>query len=176
MATEALTVIDVPADRPPHVTKRQWRLAALYPRCETAYQALRAAGYAHSTATQNASNILDRRGVKRARAAIEAIQADSARGLVGMANKALAQGAANMDDLDTHAKLGFGLKAMELAHQLGEHVQQTGDGDRHRYRMRRAIALAYHFGRLACSRPQDVVLSPTHNSAADAKERNDNLS
>ena len=149
---EALTVIDVPAIRPPGVTKRQWRLAALLPRCETAAEALRLAGYSESTIRNNGYRQVALGGVKRASVSIQAQQLDSARGLVGLANKALTQGAASMDELDAQEKLGFGLKAMELAHQLGEHVQDRGDGDRHRYRLRRAISLAYHFGMLAGKR------------------------
>ena len=171
--TEALAIIEQPRIRPKGVTPRQWRLAAIYPRAESAYQALRLAGYAHSTATQNAKSQLETVGVKLAMEVQGRQQRDSARGLVGMANKALTQGAAKMDELDTQEKLGFGLKAMELAHALGEHVTETGDGDRHRYRMRRAIALAYHFGCVATRRAQDVVLSPTHNSTVVAKERNE---
>ena len=172
--SEALAIVDQ-VERPKGVTKRQMRLAALLPRCETAYDALLKAGYSPKTARGLPGRIIAGIGTGLATVAIQSQQRDSARGLVGMANKALTQGAARMDELDTQEKLGFGLKAMELAHALGEHVIETGDGDRHRYRMRRAIALAYHFGRVAASRPQDVVLSPSHNSAAHAKERNDNL-
>ena len=157
---EALTVIDVPAIRPPGVTKRQWRLAALLPRCETAAEALRLAGYSESTIRNNGYRQVALGGVKRASVSIQAQQLDSARGLVGMANKALTQGAARMDELDAQEKLGFGLKAMELAHQLGEHVQDRGDGDRHKYRQHRTARIAYYLGILAGRAPQHLVLSP----------------
>ena len=149
--SEALAIIDA-IPRPPGVTRRQMRLAALLPRAESAYRAMLDAGYKPATALSSALRTRESAGVKIASVSIQAQQLDSARGLVGMANKALTQGAARMDELDAQEKLGFGLKAMELAHQLGEHVQDRGDGDRHRYRLRRAISLAYHFGMLAGKR------------------------
>ena len=82
-------------------------------------------------------------------------------------------GGDDLDQLEPRDRLAAGFKAYELAHNLGEHVAETGDGDRHRYRMRRAIALAYHFGRVAASKAQHVELSPSHNSVAPAKERNE---
>ena len=149
--SEALAIIDA-IPRPPGVTRRQMRLAALLPRAESAYRAMLDAGYKPATALSSALRTREAAGVKIASVSIQTQQLDSARGLVGMANKALTQGAARMDELDAQEKLGFGLKAMELAHQLGEHVQDRGDGDRHRYRLRRAISLAYHFGMLAGKR------------------------
>lgn len=78
--SEALAVIDVPMPpiRPKGVTPRQWRLAAIYPRAESAYAALIAAGYAHKTATQNAKSQLETVGVQRAMAVQSAAKRDSA--------------------------------------------------------------------------------------------------
>ena len=173
--TEALATIEQPRIRPKGVTPRQWRLAAIYPRAESAYQALRLAGYAHSTATQNAKSQLETVGVKLAMEVQGRQQRDSARGLAALGARALKNGGDDLDQLEPRDRLAAGFKAYELAHNLGEHTTETGDGDRHRYRMRRAIALAYHFGCVATRKAQDVVLSPSHNSAAPAKERDDNL-
>ena len=157
--SEALAIVDQ-VQRPKGVTKRQMRLAALLPRCETAAEALRLAGYSEATIRNNGYRQVALGGVKRASVSIQTHQRDSARGLVGMANKALTQGAAKMDELDTQEKLGFGLKAMELAHALGEHVTETGDGDRHKYRQHRTARIAYYMGILAGRSPQHLVLSP----------------
>ena len=174
--SQALEVIDVPANRPPGVTKRQWRLAALLPRAETAYEALIKAGYAPSTARKQSGRQSSLVGVARAQAALQIQQRDSVRGLASIGAAALNSARTDLDQLDPRDRLAAGFKAYELAHNLGEHTTETGDGDRHRYRMRRAIALAYHFGCVATRKAQDVVLSPSHNSAAPAKERDDNLS
>ena len=170
--SEVLAIIEsIP--RPPGVTKRQMRLAALLPRCETAYEALIKAGYKTSTALDGARRTSESIGVKRASVSIQAHQRDSARGLAALGARALKNGGDDLDQLEPRDRLAAGFKAYELAHNLGEHTTETGDGDRHRYRMRRAIALAYHFGCVATRRAQDVVLSPTHNSTVVAKERNE---
>ena len=150
--SEALATIEQPRIRPKGVTPRQWRLAAIYPRAESAYQALRLAGYAHSTATQNAKSQLETVGVKLAMEVQGRQQRDGARGLAALGARALKNGGDDLDQLEPRDRLAAGFKAYELAHNLGEHVAETGDGDRHRYRLRRAISLAYHFGMLAGKR------------------------
>ena len=146
--TTALAVLEVeqPLVRPKGVTPKQWRLAALYPRAESAYQAMIQAGYTHNTSAKTASNILDRIGVKRAREAQDAAKLDSARGLAGVGKVALATIDADIKELDPRDRISVGLKATELAHQLGENVEQTGSADGWKQRLRRAIRLAYRFG------------------------------
>ena len=139
--SQALEVVDVPTDRPAGVTKRQWRLAALLPRCETAYQAMIQAGYAPSTARKNSARQTALVGRKRAEVEIQRQQADSARGLMAVGNAALASNAADLKDLEPRDRLAAGFKAIELAHQLGESVQQEGSGDQWRMRLRRACRL-----------------------------------
>jgi len=172
--SEALAIVDQ-VERPKGVTPRQLRLAALLPRCESAYQAMVQAGYTPLSARKNGTRTRLSEGVKTASVSIQTHQRDSARGLAALGARALKNGGDDLDQLDPRDRLAAGFKAYELAHNLGEHTTETGDGDRHRYRMRRAIALAYHFGCVATRRAQDVVLSPSHNSVAPAKERNDNL-
>lgn len=82
MAPEtSLQYVEMPLVLPKGTTKRQWRLAALRERVETAYEALIAAGYAHSTATQNAKSQLETVGVQRAKAAQDAAKRDSGRSI-----------------------------------------------------------------------------------------------
>ena len=171
--SEALAIIDA-MPRPPGVTRRQMRLAALLPRCETAMEALIKAGYTPKSADKNGARTKGAEGVKLASVSIQTQQRDSARGLAALGARALRNGGDDLDQLEPRDRLAAGFKAYELAHNLGEHVAETGDGDRHRYRLRRAIALAYHFGRVAAERAQHLVLSPAHNSDADAKEHNVN--
>ena len=149
--SEALAIVDQ-VERPKGVTKRQMRLAALLPRCETAAEALRLAGYSEATIRNNGYRQVALGGVKRASVSIKTHQRDSARGLAALGARALKNGGDDLDQLEPRDRLAAGFKAYELAHNLGEHTTETGDGDRHRYRMRRAIALAYHFGLLAGKR------------------------
>lgn len=76
--------VEQPTKRPVGVTSRQWRLAALYPRCKTATEALLKAGYAKTTARALQSKILDGIGVQRAKAAQESKKLDSARSINGI--------------------------------------------------------------------------------------------
>ena len=158
--TEAFATIEQPRIRPKGVTPRQWRLAAIYPRAESAYQALRLAGYAHSTATQNAKSQLETVGVKLAMEVQGRQQRDSARGLAALGARALKNGGDDLDQLEPRDRLAAGFKAYELAHNLGEHVAETGDGDRHKYRQHRTARIAYYMGILAGRSPQHLVLSP----------------
>lgn len=155
--SQALEVIDVPTIRPPGVTKRQWRLAALLPRCITAAEAMRQAGYAPQTIDKMSRPILGTIGVKRAIEAQQKSKADSARGLLGVGNAALASVAADLQQLEPRDRIGVGLKATELAHQIGENIEQTGSSEAWKQRQRRAIRLAYRFGMNAARRTRDVV-------------------
>jgi len=168
-------VPEMPIKRPNGVTAKQWRLAAIYPRAESAYAALVEAGYAKKTALKRASNILDRVGVKRARDIQQQTLSDRARGIMAVGHAALATSVADLKDLDPRDRLAAGFKAIELAHSIGENVEATGSADAWKHRQRRAIRLALHLGYVAGRRTQDVVLSPTHNSDALANQQNDKL-
>lgn len=141
MAETSLATIDVPAIRPPGVTKRQWRLAALLPRCETAAEALRQAGYSANSIDRNGRPLVGTVGVRRATEALAAQQADRARGLIGAGKTALAAVDADVKELEPRDRLAFGLKAYELGHQLGENIEQHGDGDAWKRRLRRACLM-----------------------------------
>ncbi len=170
--SEALAVIDA-IPLPKGVTKRQMRLAALLPRCETAAEALRLAGYSEVTIRNNGYRQVALGGVKRASEAIANSQLDKARGLMGLADAALADRSALLEQLDARDRIQTGLAAIKLAHEIGETVQQVGDGETWRARLRRGLRLAMHLGYVAGRRTQDVVLSPTHNSSATANQQNE---
>ena len=164
--SQELAVIDVPTIRPPGVTKRQWRLAALLPRCETAAEALRLAGYSAKTIDRNGGRQVALGGVRRATEAIARQQADSARGLLGVAKRAMAKGDADVAELEPRDRLAFGLKAYELAHQIGENVEQAGNAEAWRQRLRRACRLMARLTEARLRRaPQDVGLSPPQGDA-----------
>ncbi len=142
--SQALVTIDVPTIRPPGVTKRQWRLAALLPRAETAYQAMIEAGYAPATARKQSGRQSGLVGVKRASDELSRLQADTARSLDALSNRALALGAEKLSELDTRDLLSFGLNGKKTAAEIGENVVQSGDGDAWKSRLRRACRLMAH--------------------------------
>ena len=76
--SEALVLIPPPIPLPPGVTRRQWKLAQLYPKAETAYEALVQAGYAPVTAIKAPGRVAGAIGVQRATAALVERQRDSA--------------------------------------------------------------------------------------------------
>ena len=76
--------VQQPPSRPKGVTARQWRLAALYPRCKTSVEALIQAGYARATATGVAKRTFDSAGVQRAIATQTQAKLDSARSINGI--------------------------------------------------------------------------------------------
>ena len=156
--SEALAIIDA-IPRPPGVTKRQMRLAALLPRCETAYEALIKAGYKTSTALDGARRTSESIGVKRASVSIQTHQRDSARGLAATARLAHKDIAADLADLEPRDRVAAGFKAYELAANLGEGITETGSADSWRTRLRRGLRLAYHFGSVATRR---AIESETH--------------
>ncbi len=144
--SEALAIKTITATviRPPGVTKRQMRLAALLPRCETAYEALKRAGYENSTALGAARRISDSLGVKLATKAIEATGLDKARGLVALGQELIAS--ANRDELADRDKIVLGLAAVKQGHEIGESVEASGSGSAWKQRQRRAIRLALRMG------------------------------
>ncbi len=109
---------------PKGITRRQWRLAALLPRCETAAEAMRQAGYSLSTIDGKSRRSSGSVGVQRATDAMANRQADTARGLLGVGTAALATVTQDLQQLDPAQRIGVGLKATELAHQLGENIEQ----------------------------------------------------
>jgi len=149
--------------RPKGVTPKQWRLAALYPRCETAYEACIRAGYKPSVATGVAKRTYDTVGVRRALATQESRQADSARGLHGIATEALTLGKKGLKDLDTRDLLAFGVNATKVAHEIGEDIEQRGEGSRWIYRLRRAALL------MAALTAQRLALPPPLLEAANQR-------
>ena len=157
--SEALAIVDQ-VERPKGVTPRQLRLAALLPRCESAYQAMVQAGYTPLSARKNGTRTRLSEGVKTASVSIQTHQRDSARGLAALGARALKNGGDDLDQLDPRDRLAAGFKAYELAHNLGEHTTETGDGDRHKYRQHRTARIAYYMGILAGRSPQHLVLSP----------------
>lgn len=156
--SQALSVEVLPP-LPKGVTKKQMRLAALLPRAESAYQALIQAGYRPATARSDALTIREAPGVKRAAEAIAASQADRARGIVGKGVAALES--ANISDLTSLEKLQFGLKAVEVGHNLGENLERAGSADAWKQRLRRACRLMARLTELRLRATQDVVFPPT---------------
>ena len=88
-----------------------------------------------------------------------------------MGARALKNGGDDLDQLEPRDRLAAGFKAYELAHNLGEHVAETGDGDRHKYRQHRTARIAYYMGILAGRSPQHLVLSPAQIMERLKKQR-----
>jgi hypothetical protein len=158
--SEALTVIDVPSVLPKGVTRRQWRLAALLPRCESAAEAMRQAGFATATINGNSGRQIALAGVRRATEELQRRQADRARGLASIGKQALATVTKDLQELEPRERIAAGFKAWELASALGENVQETGSASAWQIRLRRAMQLAYRFGAARQRQTQDVVVSP----------------
>ena len=144
--SEQLAVIDVPAIRPPGVTPRQWRLAALLPRCESAAEAMRQAGYALVTVDRNGRRAVGSAGVQRAKDAQDAALRDKARGINSLAAKAFGLAEDRLKELEVRDLLSFGLNGVKVASEIGESVVATGSGTDWKIRLRRAMRLAYRFG------------------------------
>ncbi len=157
-----------PRLRPPGVTPRQWRMALLYPRCESAYQAALQAGYKPSTARSRGRSISTSVGVIRAAQAIQERLVDSSRGLVGLSRQAFATSSADVKELEPRDRLALGIKALETAATLGENLEPEGNADRWRNRLRRACRL---MARLTEQRikAQHLVLSPMSDATSPEK-------
>ena len=80
-----------PGKRPPGITARQWRLAAVYPRCKTAYEACVLAGYKPSGVNGNAHTYIVSKGTQLAKAYQDATKLDSARSINGITAAKLRQ-------------------------------------------------------------------------------------
>jgi hypothetical protein len=172
MASNALAVIDVPSIRPPGVTKRQWRLAALLPRCETAAEALRLAGYAELTIDRMARPTLGTLGVRRASQAIAAAKSDSAREIKRKAGAFVSQ-ALDAKEADPTYALNAWATASKIATDYPDEEQGVGPGERSDARdyihnlIRFALAAAKdhelsdeEIDSISMRAPQDLVLSP----------------
>jgi Terminase small subunit len=139
--------------RPSNVTAKQWRLAQLYPRCETAYEACVKAGYQPTVARAISSKILDGHGTQKAFAVLEQRRADRARGLLAVSEAALANVSNDIQDLEPRDRLALGLQAHKLAHDVGENLELRGDADRWKQRIRRACRLMARLTELRLSPP-----------------------
>ena len=144
--SQTLQTIEKLPPLPPKVTKRQMRLAALLPRCETAAEAMRLAGYSTQTIDKRSRSTTGSIGVRRAEEAIAAEQADKARGLVAFGIKGLANSEADLAALEPRDRFAVSFKAIELGHAVGENVTASGNGTDWKIRLRRAMRLAYRFG------------------------------
>ena len=130
---EAIQHVDMPDVLPTGVTKRQWRLAALRPRVETAYAALIAAGYSHSTATQNAKSQLETVGVQRAREAQALARLDSA-GEIRAKSGAKVLREVSRDDTDPQFALAAWATAAKVQSEYPQEEAGVGDYDRNNAR------------------------------------------
>jgi hypothetical protein len=131
--SEALTIDLVPdrLDVPKGCSPRQVRLAmGILNRSpddtSTWTDLLKDAGYADSTIRSDALAIREAPGVRRALDVLQRKRADSARGLVGFGMGLVAS--ANVDDLAARDKVFLGLDAVKKGMEMGESVEQTGDG------------------------------------------------
>lgn len=159
---------------PPGVTKRQWRLAAIYPRAESAYQALIQAGYKPVTALASAKRSLGSVGVQRAAEAIEARETgkrDKARAHYERAGDILGDRLDSMRDEVVLAT--WKTSADILASGIGDTQTQREFNTPQWYRAqtRRALERAWKLGFVAGSRPQQVVLSPPPVAKRRKKKR-----
>ena len=167
MSGQALAIIDAelvtPGRRPSGVTLKQWRLAQLLPRAESAYQACIDAGYKPSVALGTAKRAIESAGVLRATQALQRRRVDSVRGLAGISAAALATAEADIKGLPPEARLGVGLKFAEAAANLGESVEQVGDATAHERRRLRSLLLM--------AKLTEQRLSPTICSGFAARNR-----
>jgi hypothetical protein len=137
----------MPAKRPKGVTAKQWRLAAIYPRAESAYQALVAAGYTPVTALASSAVILGSSGIARAKQAQEEAQRDTAHEIARKAGRIVA------DRLDTMQDQGL-IAAWKVAHDIKaasppEVTTARLPSSWYRAQVRRALLRAYRLGQRA---------------------------
>jgi len=105
------------------------------------------AGYAKSTAVAMARRTLSAVGVERATLAIQATRADKARDLtstgVGLIN------AADHTQISDRDKLHLGAMLVKTGSEIGETVEQRGEGSGWKQRISRAVLFGYRLGFLA---------------------------
>jgi hypothetical protein len=70
---------------------------------------------------------------------------------------ALSSNISDLQQLEPRDRLAVGLQAIKLAHEIGENVEQHGDGDRWKQRIRRACRLMARLTELRLS-PADPTL------------------
>lgn len=127
--TQALERIDVPLKRPPGVTPKQWRLAVLFPRAESAYQALIQAGYTPSTALGKAKRATESVGVERATEAIAAAKRDSARQIKQIAGAGVLT-AVSSKNADPNYALSAWATASKIAAEYPDQEEGVGNAER----------------------------------------------
>ena len=130
---EAPHHVEMPDVLPTGVTKRQWRLAALRPRVETAYAALIAAGYAETTALKQSSKTLERVGIQRAREAQALARLDSA-GEIRAKSGAKVLREVSRDDTDPQFALAAWATAAKVQSEYPQEEAGVGDFDRNNAR------------------------------------------
>lgn len=161
------TEIVVPVKRPPGIAPRQWRLAALYPRCQTAWEACERAGFSPVTARAMSRRALMSVGVERATRAIAEAQRDSAREVKRKA------GARVNRELDTEtADPTFALSAWATASKIAAEYpdeQELVDANARSQSRAWVLKLCRIAARVAvyrALRTQHLVLSPAIDDAA----------
>ena len=169
--SQARAVIDVPTVLPKGVTKRQWRLAALLPSCETAAEALRLAGYSPATVRNNGYRQVALGGVKRATLAIQESQADKARGLLAVGKLALSTVSEDLKSLEPRDRIAAGFKAHELASTLGENLELSGSAGAWKHRLMRACRLTAHLTALRLASPPPVQAAAAERHARRVQQR-----
>lgn len=165
MSGNALQVINVdltqPPTRPKGVTPKQWRLALLYPRCETAYEAAILAGYKPSTAAARAGRMSAAIGTLRAAQAQQAAELDSASKVFRGAGAELAK----------RVEAGMRDEALIMAWKTAADVKSSGvsdaaaavsqaERDNVKEYMARVVAAAYQLG-FATAAPHNQAIPPT---------------
>ena len=121
--------VQQPPSRPKGVTARQWRLAALYPRCKTSVEALIKAGYARATANGVAKRTFDSAGVQLAIKAQTQAKLDRAREIKAFsASRVLAE--VKKDDGDPNYALSAWATASKVAAEYPDEDEGIGESDR----------------------------------------------
>lgn len=118
---------------------------------------LRDAGYAETSIRSSAATIREASGVVRAMDALQQRQADRARGVLGLGEAALADHDALFEGMRGVERATFGLQAIKLAHEIGENIEQRGNGEAWKLRLRRACRLMARLTENRLRRPLDVV-------------------
>lgn len=132
-------------------TPRQVRLAELAlqfdPEVQTLSGICEQAGYAKSTAVAMARRTLNAVGVNRASTAIQATRADKARDLTTVGIGLISS--ADKNEISDRDKIALGAALVKTGHEIGETVEQRGEGSGWKQRISRAVLLAYRLGFLA---------------------------
>ncbi len=172
--SEALTVrvfgpdnIPIPKGCTPRQVALAERMLRFDPTRETLAEAALDAGYAPETARNQTARLTEAVGFRRASEAVAKRQMDRARGLIGTGTAALSDAPELFKQMDPPYRIKLGMEMIKLGHELGENIEQRGEGTDWRRYARRLVVLAFRRGYRCCqlgrSLPQDVVLSPPKN-------------